>query len=243
MATPAPTFSPLYQQIKQLIMQSLESGEWRPGEAIPSEMELATRYGVSQGTVRKAVDELAQAHHVVRKQGKGTYVATHTEERTQYRFLRLARDDGQPDEYPENRLLDVRRVRASAEVAKLLTLKAGDGLVVIRRVLSFQGVPTVLDEISLPGASFKGLDAAQFNEYRGSMYNLFETEFGTRMIRADERLRSVAADATAADILDIVVGSPLLCVDRVAFTYGDKPVEFRRGLYRTDLHHYKNQLQ
>ena len=242
MATAAPTFSPLYQQIKRLIMQALEAGEWRPGEAIPSEPELAARFGVSQGTVRKALDEVAKEHHVVRKQGKGTFVATHTEERTQFRFLRLAPSDGEPAEYPENRLIDVRRMRASAEVAKLLDLKTGEGVVVIRRVLSFGGQPTVLDEISLPGTRFRGLDAAQFNEYRGSMYNLFETEFGTRMIRADERLRAVAADVVSAPILQVVPGTPLLCVDRVAFTYGDKPVEFRRGLYRTERHQYKNQL-
>jgi GntR family transcriptional regulator len=238
----APTYSPLYRQIKLAIMRSLEAGEWRPGEAIPSEMELAARFNVSQGTVRKAVDELAQEHHVVRRQGKGTFVGTHTEERSQYRFLRLAPLDPQAEEYPENRLLDVRRARASAEVAKLLDLRSGDGLVVIRRVLLFRGQPTVLDEISLPATLFRGLDAAKFNEYRGSMYNLFETEFGTRMIRAEERIRAVAADGFAAPILRLREGTPLLCVDRVAFTYGERPVEFRRGLYRTDRHYYRNQL-
>lgn len=238
----APTFSPLYGQIKRLLMQRLEAGEWRPGQTIPSEIELAARFKVSQGTVRKAIEALAREHHLVRRQGKGTFVATHTEERTQFRFLRLAPNDGQPENYPDNRLIDVRRVRASADVARRLELRAGEGLVVIRRVLSFRERPTVFDEICLPAAIFPGLDEAKFNEYRGSMYDLFETEFGTRMVRADERLRAVAANAMAARMLDVAVGAPLLCVDRHAFTYGDKPVEFRRGLYRTDSHHYRNQL-
>ena len=90
-----PAFSPLYQQIKALILHSLQSGEWRPGEAIPSEIELAARFKVSQGTVRKAVDELATDNLLVRRQGKGTFVATHAEEQTQYRFLRLTPDAGQ----------------------------------------------------------------------------------------------------------------------------------------------------
>jgi len=81
-----PAFSPLYQQIKGLILQSLQAGEWKPGEAIPSEMELAARFRVSQGTVRKAIDELAAEHLVVRRQGKGTFVATHAEQQVQYRF-------------------------------------------------------------------------------------------------------------------------------------------------------------
>jgi GntR family transcriptional regulator len=65
---------PLYQQIKALITQSLQSGEWKPGELIPSEVELANRFKVSQGTVRKAIDELAAENLVMRKQGKGTFV-------------------------------------------------------------------------------------------------------------------------------------------------------------------------
>lgn len=240
--TASPTFSPLYQQIKRLLMASLEGGEWRPGESIPSEIELAARYKVSQGTVRKAIDELAKEHHLVRRQGKGTFVSTHSEERTQFRFLRLAPLDGQPEGYPEGRLLECRRARASAEVAKLLDLRTGDGVVVIRRVLSFRDVPVVLDDISLPATIFRGLDASKFNEYRGSLYNLFETEFGTRMVRADERIRAIAADAMTAQILRVEAGAPLLCVDRVSYTYADKPVEFRRGLYRTDRHFYRNQL-
>lgn len=76
----SPTFSPLYQQIKTLILQSLQAGEWKPGEMIPSEMELAARYKVSQGTVRKAIDELAAENLVARRQGKGTFVTTHYEE-------------------------------------------------------------------------------------------------------------------------------------------------------------------
>src|SRR5919107_1676673 len=91
-----PAFSPLYQQIKGLILQSLQAGEWKPGEAIPSEMDLAARFRVSQGTVRKAIDELASENLLVRRQGKGTFVSTHAEQHVRYRFLKLAPDDGEP---------------------------------------------------------------------------------------------------------------------------------------------------
>jgi GntR family transcriptional regulator len=87
-------FSPLYRQIKVLITQDMQAGVWKPGEMIPSEFELAERFKASQGTVRKAIDELASENLVVRRQGKGTFVATHTEQTTRYRFLRLAADDG-----------------------------------------------------------------------------------------------------------------------------------------------------
>jgi GntR family transcriptional regulator len=241
MSHPAPTFSPLYRQIKGSIMQSLESGEWRPGEAIPSETELASRYKVSQGTVRKAIDELAAEKHLLRRQGKGTFVATHDEARAQFRFLRLMPDAGE-QEWPASRLLDCKRARASAEIARLLELSAGDGVVILRRVLDFADEPTVYEQIYLPGTRFRNLNAAIFNEYKGSMYKLFETEFGTRMIRAEEKIRAVAADATAAELLRVPRDAPLLCVERVAFSYGEKPVEFRRGYYRTDQHYYRNEL-
>jgi GntR family transcriptional regulator len=155
--------------------------------------------------------------------------------------LRLMPLEGE-QEYPSSRLLECRRARAGAEIARELQMKAGDSLVFLRRVLIFKGEPTVIDEISLPGSIFKGLSAAKFNEYKGSMYNLFETEFGTRMLRAEERISALAADAETGKLLGVSVGTPLLCVDRVSYTYGDKPVEVRRGLYRTDRHYYKNVL-
>lgn len=237
----APAFRPLYQQIKDLITRSLQAGEWRPGEAIPSEMDLAARFKVSQGTVRKAIDALADENLVVRRQGKGTFVATHAEEHTQFRFLRLAPDDGRAGP-AARRFIDCRRVRAPADVARALQLRSGDAVVEVRRVLSFGGRPVVFDDLWLPGAPFRGLTAERLAGYRGPMYRLFEAEFGVPMVRADEKIRAVAADATAASLLEVAPGTPLLSVERVSFTYGDKPVELRRGLYHTAAHHYRNQL-
>lgn len=237
----SPTFSPLYQQIKALLTQSLQAGEWKPGELIPSEVELAARFKVSQGTVRKAIDELSNENLVVRRQGKGTFVSTHHEERAHFRFLKLMPDEGVPV-HPDNRILEVKRLRAPAEVARLLDLKAGDGVVYIKRILSFGGVPTILEELWLPGTLFKGLTAEKLEEYKGPMYGLFESEFGTRMIRATEKIRALAADDATAAQLEVAVGTPLLCAERVSFTYGDKAVELRRGLYLTAQHHYQNEL-
>src|SRR5450830_1644796 len=239
MVTPA--FSPLYQQIKGLILQSLQAGDWKPGEAIPSEMDLAARFKVSQGTVRKAIDELAADNLVMRRQGKGTFVSTHHEARAHIRFLRLRPDEGVPH-YPESRFLAVKRLRAPADVARLLELKSGDAIIYIKRVQSFDGIPTIIEEQWLPGQLFKGLTAERLSEYKGPMYGLFESEFGTRMIRADEKVRAVVAGPDEAALLQVEPGTPLLSAERVSFTYGDKPVELRRGLYLTTRHHYQNDL-
>ena len=240
-ASEGPAFSPLYQQIKALLVKSLQGGEWKPGEAIPSELELAARFRVSQGTVRKAIDELATENLLVRRQGKGTYVATHAEENIQYRFLRLAPDEG-PATGMARSFLDCRRIRAPADVARALDLKSGESAVLVRRTLSRNERPVVLDEIWLPAGPFKGLTAERLSQYAGPMYGLFESEFGVRMIRAEEKLRAVAADETDARLLEVELGTPLLSVERLAFTYGDQPVELRRGLYRTDHHFYRNEL-
>ena len=236
-----PAFSPLYQQIKLLITRSLQDGEWKPGEAIPAETELAARYRVSQGTVRKAIDELATENLVVRRQGKGTFVATHAEEQIQYRFLRLAPDDAKLRGM-ERHFIECKRMRAPAPVARMLELNGAEGAIMVRRTLAQDDRPVVLDEIWLPALMFKGLTAERLADYVGPMYGLFETEFGVRMIRAEEKIRAVAADAATAALLDVAAGTPLLSVERLSYTYGDKPVELRRGLYRTDSHHYRNTL-
>jgi GntR family transcriptional regulator len=239
-----PAFSPLYQQIKVLILQSLQGGEWKPGDVIPSEMDLAARFRVSQGTVRKAIDELAAENLVVRRQGKGTFVATHAEQQVQYRFLRLLPDTGDASsEGPRQRhFIECKRLRAPADIARALGLRSGDAVLHVRRVLSFQQRPTILEDLWLPAAPFKGLTAERLDSYRGPMYALFETEFGVRMVRAEEKIRALAASEPACELLKVKAGEPLLSVERIAFTYNDLPMELRRGLYRTDTHHYRNNL-
>ena len=244
LASATPAFSPLYQQIKGLILQSLQSGEWKPGEAIPSEMDLAARYRVSQGTVRKAIDELASGNLVVRRQGKGTFVATHAEQNIQFRFLKLVPDSGTPgSEGPAQReIIDCRRLRASADIARILGLRSGDSVLQARRVLSFAGTPTILEDIWLPAAPFKGLTAERLTNYHGPMYALFETEFNVRMVRAEEKIRAEPATDGRELLLKVAHGTPLLSVERIAYTYRDLPMELRRGYYRTDTHYYHNTL-
>ncbi|MBM3406898.1 MAG: GntR family transcriptional regulator [Betaproteobacteria bacterium] len=255
-----PRFAPLYRQIKTLLTKRLQAGEWKPGEPIPSETELAARYRVSQGTVRKAIDELAANNLLVRRQGRGTFVASHLEVRTQFRFLRLRPDDlpqtelsGEPSasmpgersvqgQVLRSQVIECRRMRGPAEIARVLQLRAGEPLVQVHRVLDLEGKPTVLDEIWLPGARFRGLTAERLANYSGPLYALLEAEFGVRMIRAEERIKAVAAPAGVAAVLHVKSGTPLLRVDRVSKTYDEAPVEFRRGWCLTERHHYYNEL-
>jgi GntR family transcriptional regulator len=236
-----PLFQPLYRQIAGLITKSLDSGEWQPGQSIPSELELAARFKVSQGTVRKAIDELAAVNLLVRRQGKGTFVATHAEEQSRFRFLRLVPDDGSAERL-SRKFLDCKRMRPSAEVSQALDISGSQAVLQVRRLLYFRGAPVVLDDLWLPLSLFKGLTEQVLSAYEGPLYGLFEKEFGVRMIRAEEQIRAVAADAESAALLEVATGAPLLSVSRVSFTYGDRPVELRRGVYDTSTHHYRNNL-
>ena len=241
MSHESPTFSPLYRQIKALILQALETGEWRPGQVIPSEQELAARFSVSQGTVRKAIDEMAADNLLVRKQGKGTYVASHNDPRALFRFLRLVPVDGDLSS-PQSIPLDCWRAKAGQEASRMLAIEPGAPIIIVRRLLKFASKPVVIDEIYLPGEVFQGLTAETLQGWNGSLYSLFESRFGVRMIRAQERIRAVAADRGASEALKLPEGTPLLSVERVTYTYGDKPVEWRRGLYSTAEHFYLNEL-
>ncbi len=237
----APTFSPLYRQIKDFLVDCLARGEWGPGAAIPSEAELAQRFNVSQGTVRKAIDEMAAENLLVRRQGKGTFVASHDDPRSHYRFLRLIPDDGSMVEsHSEPFACTVQE--AAPEVAAALQLETGAPVIVIKRLLSFAGKSVIYDQIYLPAGQFPGLTLETLRAGERSFYSLLENDFGVRMIHAEERLRAVAADAESAGLLAVAEGSPLLLVERTAYTYGNQPVEWRRGLYLTTAHYYRNDL-
>ena len=186
-----PAFQPLYRQIKALITQSLMSGEWRPGEPIPSEIDLASRFSVSQGTVRKAVSELAEEHVLVRQQGRGTFVASHAEERSQFPFLRMTPDEAELNELTAQ-LLDLRRVRDVAS-ARLLGLTAGSSVFLLTRILRLNGTPICYEEVRLPASRFKGLTAAVVQQHECMLYSMYETHFGMRVLQAEERVKAVTA--------------------------------------------------
>jgi GntR family transcriptional regulator len=239
-----PAFSPLYQQIKSLILQSLQAGEWKPGDLIPSELDLAARYKVSQGTVRKAIDELAADNLLVRRQGKGTFVATHAEAAHPVPLPAPAPRPGHldsegPAAAPHH---ECRRLRAPAEITSALGLRggeppdAGQPRAVVPRHPHHSGRPVAARR------PLQGPDAGNPGPAPGPMYALFETQFGVRMVRAEEKSRPWRHRRSGGATRRAEAGFPLLSVERVAYTYNDVPMELRRGLYRTDRHHYRNEL-
>lgn len=241
-ATNVLSYQPLYEQIKRMLTQSLIDGEWKAGEMIPSEMELATRFQVSQGTVRKAIDALVSENILTRRQGKGTYVSSHNAEVQKLRFLRLAGPDGKKA-LPQNQLISCLRAKATAKVAKKLNIKTGSATIEIKRLLIFDGRPLIYDYIVLPAQEFNGLSGKQVEEYKGSLYRMYEELYGIAMVGAHEEIRAVKAPAEVASALQLELGAPLLQIDRIAYSYGNRPLEWRLGLCLTDYYHYQADLE
>ncbi len=232
---------PLYVEVKKKITQSLIQGEWGPGEAIPSEIELANIYDVSQGTVRKAIDDLSAESILVRRQGKGTYVATHNEENIQLRFLRLTSQFGL-NEKLDNQLISFSKEKATNKLAKILNINPSSTIISVTRILTFNENPLILDVIKIPAQSFRGLTAEMIVENNGSMYRMYETDFGVRMLRADEKILAITANSETASHLKVQENHPLLSVERISYTYKNKPLEWRLGLCVTDNHFYRSEL-
>jgi GntR family transcriptional regulator len=232
-------FRPLYRQVKELLTKRIADGVWASGDTLPSEPEIAADLGVSHGTVRKALDELAAENLVVRRQGKGTFVARHDDERILFQFFKLFPDTGER-RYPDSRILGIEVREADTGAIKFLGLRKGARVIRFERVRTLGGSVCIIERITLARAQFPGIEKRHLPN---NLYELYRSEFGVTLVRAAERLKAVAATRREAKHLAVAVGAPLLSVDRVAFGIDGRPVEWRRSLCRTDNIHYLSDLR
>ena len=232
-----PQTAPLYREVRRRLMDALTRGEWKPGEAIPAERRLSELYGISIGTVRKAIDELCAENILIRQQGRGTYVASHNRDRLLFYFFHIVPESGAKI-YPEVELLSFTRGKADRVEATRLDLDTGDAVLRIRNRLRLSGAPIMIDDITLPVARFAGLTERQFRARPSTIYNLYQDAFGISVVRTRERLRAIAADADTGALLEVAAGAPLLEIRRVAHAYRDEPVEYRVSRVNTAAHEY-----
>lgn len=227
----------LYHHIKRALIADIQSGAFQPGKALPNESELAQRFGVSIGTLRRAVDELVSDHVLLRQQGRGTFVGPQDNDRFLYQFFKIEGRDGQR-EFPKIRLLAFDTARASAEQAQVLGLRGAARVFRIENLLSLQGRPVVHDRITLSCALFPRLTREQFEQRPGTIYELYQRAFGVTVVGADERARAEGADAASAALLQLPVGAPVLRVARVARTFDRLPAELRISIIDTRAHDF-----
>lgn len=241
MAKELPGFRPLYAQVAELLTERIGSGRWKPGAPLPSEFRLADELKVSQGTVRKALDEMASKNLLVRRQGRGTFVAQHSAQTAHFRFFPLV-DEAGVKEMPTSTVLAQKTGRAERQEAEALGLPARAPVHRILRLRRLAGRTVVVERITLSAALFDGLALPIGTEMLEELYVVYEQQFGVTVARADEQLRAVPASAEDARHLGLAAGTPLLEVRRVARDLYGAPLELRIDRCDTSRHCYVNSL-
>lgn len=235
-----PNFQPLYAQVKQLMIRRLVENDWIAGMVLPSENQLAVEFKVSQGTVRKALDELTAENLLVRRQGRGTFVAEHTQQRALFHFLHLVGENDNR-QLPQSQLLSIETVEASELESQQLELASNAQVIQLNRVRLLNEQPIICEIITVPFDLFPDL-CQQNEEIPNSLYSMYERQYGISVTRAVERLSAESAQGEIAQQLALVPGTPLLSIQRTAYSLNSRPVELRISSCNTQHHHYLSEL-
>ena len=215
---------PLYLQVRDALVQKYAGTDAPPG-ALPNEESLAREYGVSPGTVRKALTTLVNERVLTRRPGRGTFISDPASGELAIRFSNIRSSDGQ---------------RVSGSVAKStieiglaneaereqLNLHANAQVFRIKRVRHDQGHPFMVEDVALPAAIFPDLDKRPDRSHR---VTLLARQYGILLGKATEKLRLAAASPDIATALEVAPESPVLVLDRLVLALDSRPVEWRIG--------------
>ncbi|MSP36563.1 MAG: GntR family transcriptional regulator [Limnohabitans sp.] len=232
----------LYRQVKRQLINDIQSGSAAPGAALPNEKDLAQRFQVSVGTVRRAVDELVAEHVLLRQQGRGTFVGKLDRERFMFQFFKIVPRDGS-SEFPEVRLHKFSKSRATQVEAQALGLHGNQLVFRIENVLHLQGKPVIHDKIAIAESMFSGLNQTAFTARTTTIYGYYQSAFGVTIVEADERLRAEMVLPDSARLLNLEGAAPVLRIDRVAYTFDRKPAEFRTSFVDTQNFDYVSRMR
>ena len=222
---PSPDFRPLYVQVMEIISKRIEKGEWGPGEVLPAEPKFAEELGVSQGTVRKALDNIARKKIVVRRQGRGTFVAEHSPDMSLFRFFRIVDGAGKAV-MPQSRLLKISSSRATTLHQRMLNLQKGTPVWKIERVRILKKRPVINELIVLPKKLFPDLDRLD-ESLPNTLYDFYQNQFGIFIHQARETLSAVEAEPRDCKNIRVERGFPILEIRRIAYNVSGDPVELR----------------
>ena len=232
-----------YEEVKQKITEDLVRGRFPMGQALPAEKDLSKELDVSIGTLRKAVDELVAEGIVVRRQGRGTYVAEHDLKRLLYYFFHVVKHDVDKKANPRVDLVSLNTAVATKEEASKLNIKEGAPVWRLVNCLYLEERCVMIDQITLDKKRFKNLTRAEFINREGSIYQLYQMKYGQTVVRSSERLRASLVSKQHAEWLDIKPNSPVLVIRRVALGIQDDPIEWRISTLNTNQYEYFSELQ
>ncbi len=224
-------YQPLYQQVYDEIVKRLGEGFWKAGDSLPSEFALAEELGVSQGTVRKALNQLVAENILRRRQGKGTYVAEHSNESSLYRFFRY-REKGGKGVIPETKIISVLRREPSELESSKLSLDSGSDVVEMVRLRSIQDKPAIFEKVIQPLSVFPGIDRE--SEYPNSLYALYQEKYGISIVEVRDELHAVKLEEEVAKQLNLPVGSAALMTQRSSINIDGRVVEWSQAYCSTE---------
>jgi GntR family transcriptional regulator len=224
-----------YQKVDNIIRQGLINNTWKPGEMLPSEIQLATELNVSQGTVRKALNDMVAEHLLFRQQGVGTFVSEHTERRSLFLYFSIVGNDGARILPESNILLCEEKLPSPLEKSKL-ELIDGDMIVRFQRIRYFNNISTIIETICLPLEHFPGFGSEM--EPPNNLFRFYQSTYGITVAKAEEYLKATIASAKEATILNIDEGTPMLEIDRIAKMLDGRPVEWRISHCDTSNYRY-----
>jgi GntR family transcriptional regulator len=225
----------LYQKVDNIIRQRLIDNVWKPGDALPSEMQLAAELDVSQGTVRKALNDMVTENLLYRRQGLGTFVSEHTERRALFLYFSIVGNDGSRI-LPESNILSCEEKVPTPEEAEKLQLSQGEMIVQFRRIRYFNDVATIVETISLPLEHFLGFSTDV--EPPNNLFRFYQSAYGVTVAKAEEHLKAVSASEEESKLLNVEIGAPMLEIDRIAKMLDGQPVEWRVSHCDTSNYRY-----
>jgi len=229
---------PLYQRLHDELLGKITRGEWRPDQAIPTEIELTRTYGVAIGTIRKAVETLVAEGLLERSQGRGTFVRRPSFDASLFRFFRYVTQQGE-HAVPQGRVLDRSVAAPPKTVAAALKLSGQAKAIRLDRLRLIEDKVVLVEEIWLPKARFAGLLDVELSAFGNLLYPFYEEHCGQAVASAQETLTVDAADARIAGLLGVAKGKPVVVIERLAFGYDRTPLEWRRSIGSAETFRYQ----
>ncbi len=220
---------PRYHQLKEILREKIRSGEWKPGDLIPSERELSETYGISRMTTRQAITDLVNEGVFYREQGKGTFITRHKITQQLMRLTGFTEDIQARGQQPSTRVLSAQMLPASEAVAEKLREDVGHLVFCIQRLRLADEEPLAIE---LSHINFKGCEKLLEEDLEhNSLYNLLESKYGIPLMEAEQELEAGLASAEDAQMLKIPAGSSVLHIRRTTFTDRYQPIEYAQSVY------------
>ncbi len=216
---------PLYLQLRDALAARIANGDWKPGSAIPNEGDLAREFGVSAGTMRKALDLMEAERLLTRRQGRGTFVNDQSSDELSARFSNIRSSDG-ARMCGQVKSMEITEGAANELEWSRLRLRAGDRVYRIQRARHHNGENFLVEDVALPAALFPGLP-----ERTGVAHRIIALaqEYGILLGKAEERVLLGEASPAVAQGLGIATGAPVMILDRVVLALDGRPIEWRGG--------------